>query len=325
VKDVRELAAAALAGEVPAGARIIRWLDDRDTRGVEALQRLHPEAGRAYVLGVTGPPGAGKSTLVSRLISELRSRDLRVGVLAIDPTSPFSGGAILGDRVRMQEHALDPGVFIRSLATRGTLGGLSRSTFEASTVLDAMGFDVVLIETVGVGQDEIDVVDLAHTTVVVSVPGLGDGIQAMKAGILEVGDVHAINKSDLAGADELEQQLHVMLESAGRGPGWKPPLLKTVAEKGEGVAALVEACFAHRDHLEATREAETVAARRAERFFESVLRDRASERVLGFAQESEAGAQILADVRSRKRDPHGAAAALLDAYERSKRPGVRDD
>ncbi|MDP6980930.1 MAG: methylmalonyl Co-A mutase-associated GTPase MeaB [Myxococcota bacterium] len=316
MKSARALADAALARDILAGARIIRLLDDRDEHGIEALAHLYPSSGRAYVLGVTGPPGAGKSTLVSKLIGALRKRDLTVGVLAIDPTSPFSGGAILGDRVRMQEHATDEGAFIRSMATRGQLGGLSRSTFEASAVLDAMGFDVVLVETVGVGQDELDVVELAHTTVVVSVPGLGDGIQAMKAGILEVGDVHVINKSDLPGADELERQLHVMLETeAHREGAWKPRLLRTVAEKGEGVEELVDGCFAHREHLQATGEDERVAARRAEHFFLEILRDEVSARILAFARGDAAGAALLEDVRARRRDPYAAAAALLDAFE----------
>lgn len=315
MKDPRALADAALDGDVLAGARLIRWLDDRDPNGAEALARLYPESGRAYMLGVTGPPGAGKSTLVSKLIGALRKRGQKVGVLAIDPTSPFSGGAILGDRVRMQEHATDEGVFIRSMATRGQLGGLSRSTFEAATVLDAMGFDVVLVETVGVGQDELDVVELAQTTVVVSVPGLGDGIQAMKAGILEVGDVHVINKSDLPGADELERQLHVMLETGARADApWKPPLVRTVADQGDGVEELVDACFAHRAHLQETGAVAEIAARRAEHFFLEILRDDASARVLEFARSNPAAAGTLEEVRTRKRDPYSAARRLLDAY-----------
>jgi len=193
----------ALRGSQLAGARLIRLLEEGDAAGIEGLKALYPHSGKAYVVGVTGSPGVGKSTLVDCIVGELRRHEKRVGVIAVDPSSPFSGGAVLGDRIRMQRHATDEGVFIRSMATRGQLGGLSRSTCEASVVLDAMGYEVILVETVGVGQDELEVADLAHTTVVVSVPGMGDGIQAMKAGILEIGDVFAINKADLPGADEI--------------------------------------------------------------------------------------------------------------------------
>lgn len=195
-----DIATAVLAGEVAAGARLIRWLEDGDSRGREVLREIFPRAGRAQLIGITGPPGAGKSTLVDALVSGYRARRRKVGVLAVDPTSPYSGGAILGDRVRMQRHAADPGVFIRSMGTRGELGGLARATFDAALVMDAMGFDPVIVETVGVGQDEVEIAMLAHTTVVVSVPGLGDEIQAIKAGVLEAGQIFVINKADRAGA-----------------------------------------------------------------------------------------------------------------------------
>ena len=206
------LAERVLSGDVRAAARLMRDLDDRLPQAEEALRSLFPRTGRAYVVGLTGAPGAGKSSLTDRLIALYRKQGKSVGVVAIDPTSPFSGGAILGDRIRMQDHALDPGVFIRSLATRGHLGGLSRSTSDVVQVLDAMGKDVIIVETVGVGQDEIEVASFAHTVVVVSVPGLGDDVQAIKAGVLEIADVFAVNKADREGADRTVRDLQMMLE-----------------------------------------------------------------------------------------------------------------
>jgi GTPase len=201
-----------LAGEVRAASRLMRRIDDEDPAATPDLQALFPRTGRAYVLGITGSPGAGKSTLTDRVVARFRAQGQSVGVLAVDPTSPFSGGAILGDRIRMQAHASDPGVFIRSLATRGSLGGLSRATGDCIRVMDAMGKDVVVVETVGVGQDEIDIAQMAHTTLLVTVPGMGDDIQAIKAGILEVADVFIVNKSDLEGADRTVRELRQMLE-----------------------------------------------------------------------------------------------------------------
>ncbi len=263
---------------------------------------------------MTGPPGAGKSTLVDAWITALRKEGRSVGVIAIDPSSPFSGGAILGDRVRMQGHATDPGVFIRSMATRGRLGGLSRATLEATLVLDAMGSDVVIVETVGVGQDELEVVELAHTTVVVNVPGLGDDIQALKAGILEVGDVFVLNKADRPGAEQTERQLELMLHMRGDpGDGWAPPLVKTVASRGEGVDALVAACDAHHARLRAEGRLEAAVAERRERFFRALVQEAAMEKLLA-AAERRADASLDA-VRSGTIDPYSAAESLVAAID----------
>jgi LAO/AO transport system kinase len=237
------LADRVLQGDVRAAARLMRLIDDAQPAAETELRALFPSTGRAQLIGITGNPGAGKSTLVDRLIAHLRGLGKTVGVVAVDPTSPFTGGAILGDRIRMQDHALDPGVFIRSLATRGQLGGLSRATGDCVRVLDAMGKDVVIVETVGVGQDEIEVCRLAHTTVVVVVPGLGDDIQAIKAGILEVADLFCVNKADREGADRTVRDLRQMLELSAKDQ--EVPIVKAVASQGEGIAELWGAIDAH--------------------------------------------------------------------------------
>src|SRR5512134_1237700 len=246
-----DLAERVLAGDPRGIARLIRNVDDRVPGYREDLRALYPSTGRAHLIGVTGNPGVGKSTLVDRLIEAVRAEGKRVGVVAVDPTSPFTGGAILGDRIRMQRHATDDGVFIRSLATRGHLGGLSRSTFDVVAVLDAMGFDRVLIETVGVGQDEVEVMKAAHTSVVVTVPGLGDDIQAIKSGLLEVADVLVVNKADREGADRTERDLMHMLDLRAHGDRKEVPIVRTVATRGNaadsGIAELAAAVERHRE------------------------------------------------------------------------------
>ncbi|MGD8725280.1 MAG: methylmalonyl Co-A mutase-associated GTPase MeaB, partial [Desulfobacterales bacterium] len=239
-----------LAGDQLAGARLIRQLEDGDRDGLAGLKAIFAHTGKAFIVGITGPPGAGKSTLVNHMITECRRRGLKVAVVAIDPSSALTGGAFLGDRLRMGRHAEDDGVFIRSMATRGHVGGLSTTTREVVLVLDAMGYDIVMIETVGVGQDEVEVAEFAHTTLVVSLPGAGDDIQALKAGLLEIGDVFIVNKGDREGADDEVARLTGMLQMGKkREGGWLPPILKTVAIKAEGISAVFDACWQHRRHL----------------------------------------------------------------------------
>jgi LAO/AO transport system kinase len=305
------LAEKVIAGDVRAAARLMRLIDDAQPEAEAALRELWPKTGRAQIVGITGNPGAGKSTLVDRLVAHLRAAGKTVGVLAVDPTSPFTGGAILGDRIRMQDHALDAGVFIRSLATRGQLGGLSRATSDCARVLDAMGKEVVLIETVGVGQDEVEVCRLAHTTVVVVVPGLGDDIQAIKAGILEVADLFAVNKSDREGADRTVRDLRSMLELnhvMGKDAVHEIAILKCVASRGEGIEELWSAIDAHYQFLRKGPGLLQRETQRAKSELVEVLR----ERLLRVALDrlSQQGAQLddlALRIARRQTDPYTVA------------------
>ncbi len=309
---MNERASRVLAGDLRAGSRLMRDLDDRLPEALDDLKQLYAHTGRAFVVGVTGNPGVGKSTVVDALIGSYRRDGLRVGVVAVDPTSPFTGGAILGDRIRMQQHALDDGVFIRSLATRGQLGGLSRSTFDVALVLDAMGHDIVLIETVGVGQDEIDVMRAAHTTVVITVPGLGDDIQAIKAGILEVADVLVVNKADREGADRAVRDLMHMLELRDAEGGRRDvEIVKSIAawghRDGSGIADVLAAIASHREQVstgpERESRAEARAAAHVTELVKALLADRASH---GLAQLGGLG-EVARSVAARTVDPYTAA------------------
>ncbi len=268
-----------LAGDRVALARLITVVENRRAETTEVMSLIHHRLGHAYIVGITGPPGAGKSTLVDRLIEQLRGRGLRVGVAAIDPSSPFSGGAVLGDRIRMQRHALDEKVFIRSLSTRGSHGGLARATHNVVQLFDAFGNDVIIVETVGVGQTELDVMGLADTTIVVLVPEAGDTVQTMKAGLLEIADVFVVNKADRDGAIRIKTELELMLQLRPVSDWAVPVLLTEAAASGKGVPELVAAVDQHREFLVSSgkRDAHTAAARREE--FVAVLREEMSRRV----------------------------------------------
>ena len=289
--------------------RAISWMENGHPGARELMARLWPSLGHAVVIGITGSPGAGKSTLTDHLARALRAEGQKVGILAVDPTSPFSGGAILGDRIRMQRIAADPGIFIRSMATRGALGGLARATQDAIDLLDAAGFDTVIVETVGVGQDEVDVVSCVQTCCVVLVPGMGDEIQAIKAGIMEVADLFIINKADREGADQVERELEAM-KSLAMPQGWDPPVLRTVAQQGEGIAGLLAQVREHGRWLVAHGGLARKARERARLRFESLLAEAAVRRVKAQAgsQRIEAVLQALAD---RALDPYTAVGDIL--------------
>jgi LAO/AO transport system kinase len=312
--ELTELVERARDGQHRAVAKLLSLVEDAHPRLREIAAALTPYTGHARVVGLTGAPGVGKSTSTAMLLTALRAQGRRVGVLAIDPTSPFSGGALLGDRIRRAEHATDPGVFIRSMATRGHLGGLAWATPQAVRVLDAAGFDVVLVETVGVGQSEIDVVGLADTTVVLVAPGMGDGVQAAKAGILEVADVFVVNKADRDGADALVRDLAHMISLTRReirGERWRQPIVRTVAARGEGVDDLMTALTGHHHWLVAHGELARRRAARAANEVEAIALRRISAELANLRDD---GLAALADqVVNRTLDPYAAADALLDS------------
>jgi len=309
--DVDDLAAAAFDGDRRALARLITIVEEGRPGASRALGLAYPRCGRSYRIGITGAPGAGKSTLTDGLITALRRSGEPVAVLAVDPTSPFSGGAVLGDRVRMQDHASDPEVYIRSMASRGHLGGLSAAAPKGLTLLDAAGFPYLLIETVGVGQDEVEVADAADTTMVVVTPGWGDGVQAAKAGILEIGDIFVVNKADRPGVDDAVADLRTMLAMGGERP-WAPPILTTVASRGAGVAEVLEAVLSHRLHLEAGGGLEEGRRQRRRGELRSALAAALARRSADAADSPE-HRRLVALVEAGHLDPWTAAERLLGA------------
>jgi LAO/AO transport system kinase len=299
------------AGDVRAIARAITAIEDHDPRAEELLKQIFPATGRAHLIGVTGAPGTGKSTVVDRLAAHYRRAGEQVGIIAVDPTSPYSGGAILGDRIRMQGHASDSGIFIRSMATRGCLGGLARATGDVALLLDASGKQHVLVETVGVGQDEVDIVRLADCTLVLLVPGMGDDVQNMKAGLMEIADIFVLNKSDREGVDRLQMQLEAMLALAPERDGWKPKTVRTVATENTGVDELAAAIAEYREHFDKASGRQAKKREHWKRRLVTLAEELFLERALA-GTEGEAALDALArEVADRRKDPYSAAHELL--------------
>ncbi|MFI5059055.1 MAG: methylmalonyl Co-A mutase-associated GTPase MeaB [Candidatus Acidiferrales bacterium] len=299
------------AGEVRAMSRAITAIENHQPEAEELLRLLFPFTGRAYLTGITGAPGTGKSTLADRLAAHYRKQQEQVGVIAVDPTSPYTGGAILGDRIRMQGHAGDSGMFIRSMATRGFLGGLARATAEVALLLDAAGKQQVLIETVGVGQDEVDIVRLADCVLVVMVPGLGDDIQSMKAGLMEIGDIFVLNKADRQGAERLEQELMAMLSLVMPRDGWHPPVVRTVATENKGIDLLAETIGKFRKHFETSGERQRKHVEHWKRRLVELLESRLLEKALGGAEGQRRLEELALEVAQRKKDPFAAVKEIL--------------
>ncbi len=306
------LATQILAGDVLAASRLMRDVDDRLPEAIKILKELFPYTGRADIIGITGAPGSGKSTLVDRMVEVFRKDGKSVGVVAIDPSSPFSGGALLGDRFRMQRHTNDAGVFIRSLATRGCLGGLTRSTHDIVNVMDAMGKDIILVETVGVGQDEVEIANLAHTAIVVLAPGMGDDIQAMKAGIIEIADIFVINKCEREGADKTERELRMVLSmSSRRDNEWEPDIFQTEAILGKGIVELLAGISRHKQALEQSGGLDRKLRARKKAIFLEILQNELMNHFVAAIEEKGKWDQIIDDLIEKRIDPYSLVKRLM--------------
>lgn len=314
MESLNSLIQSALSGDKKAIARLITIVENDEEKAREVVKKIYPLTGKAYVVGITGPPGSGKSTLLDKLIKLARDEGHRVGVIAIDPTSPFTGGALLGDRLRMQRHSTDPDVFIRSMATRGSLGGLAKATNDAVKVLDAAGYDLIFVETVGVGQIEVDIVKTADTVVLVTVPGLGDEVQAIKAGLMEVADIFAINKADREGVEMVYLELKMAIEferEKWKGLGWEPPIVETTAFTLKGVRPLWEAIKRHRKHMEESGRLRKRRAFRAREEVKTIIASTIAGKVEEKLERGEAR-ELIEEVVERKLDPYSASQIVME-------------
>jgi LAO/AO transport system kinase len=311
MSDLATITTGLLAGRTRALAQAISLVESHDANAAKLLAEIYPQTGKARLIGITGSPGAGKSTLVASMTKYYRAQGKRVGIIAVDPTSPFTGGAILGDRIRMSELYTDRGVFIRSMATRGFLGGVAKATNDVVDLLDAAGFDLVLVETVGVGQDEVEVVRTVQTNVVVLVPGMGDDIQAIKAGIMEIGDVFVVNKADRPGADKTVTEVTMMMSLVEEHGDWIPPIVKTVASKNQGITELDAALETHYQHLTASGELHRRNRERVRIRIETQLKERFMDRLIGGTISREEYEALLEDVLRKRNNPRDAAEGVL--------------
>jgi GTPase len=312
---VDQLVDSLIAGDVRSLARCISYVENGDPRSIDILKKIYPRGREVPIIGITGPAGVGKSSLVDRLIGIYRSKNLKVGVVAVDPSSPFTGGAILGDRIRMQQHGTDPGVFIRSMATRGKLGGIAAATFDVIDLLNASGKDVIILETVGVGQDEVDVVKIAHTTVVVLMPGLGDEVQAMKAGLMEIADLLVINKADRSDVEKMEVELQAALSFFQAGEDWKIPILKTIATNNIGIELLAGAIHDHEEYLKKSGKLQEKLHLQSKQRIIDALEYQVTSYIMEDGFEKLEISKKIENVASRKIDPYSVVRELLKHFK----------
>jgi len=312
--SAEKLAEGILTGKRRDLARLITLIEDEDPIASDVLSLLYTNTGSARIIGVTGPPGSGKSTIVTRITAEFRKRNESVGIICVDPSSPFTGGALLGDRIRMQEHSLDKDVFVRSMGTRGHLGGLSRATSDAVRAVDAFGKDVIIVETVGAGQTEVEVIEIAHTVIVTDVPGSGDDIQAIKAGIMEIADIFVVNKSDLLGADRKVTEINMMLDTDPNMGEWRPPVILTNGRTGEGIADLVDKIDEHTTYLSKSGQFEQKGLRRSREELEQLVEYKLTRELLTHLRDSPDYEDAIKKIAARKEDPYSVAERLITEF-----------